>query len=90
MWGKNILRELALLQLKLLKHTLYVNRYTSTDIVYGEVGAYPLEIVVKCRMINHWSRIITGKKYPIELRCFIYAYYSSSSLVITARFGGSV
>ncbi len=51
-WGDNIIREIELLHLKFMKHVLYAHRYTSTDIVYGELGVYPLEITIKCKMIN--------------------------------------
>ncbi len=60
-WGDNIIREIELLNMKFMKHVLYVHRYTSTDIVYGELGVYPLEITIKCKMINYWSRLVTGK-----------------------------
>ena len=43
-WGYDIVRELETLQMRYLKHALYVHRYTSNDIVYGESGMYPLEI----------------------------------------------
>ena len=29
--------------------------------VYGELGRYPIEITIKTRMINCWSRLINGK-----------------------------
>ena len=60
-WGYGTVRELELLQMKFFKHVLYVHKNTSTDIVYGELGAYPLEVIIKCRMINYWSRLILGK-----------------------------
>ena len=28
--------------------------------VYGELGRYPIEIAIKTRMINYWSRLING------------------------------
>ena len=65
-WGNETVRELELLQMKFLKHVLYVHRYTGTDIVYGELGVYPLEISIKCRMINYWTRLITGKNTKLS------------------------
>ncbi len=41
-WGDNIIRD--------LKHGLFVHRYTSTGIVCGELGMYPLEITINCKM----------------------------------------
>ncbi len=35
-WGYNIIREMELMQMRFLKYVLYVNRHTSTDIVYGD------------------------------------------------------
>ena len=51
-WCDNIIREIELLHMKLLKHVLYVHHYTSTHIVYGELGVYPIDIIIKCRMIS--------------------------------------
>lgn len=64
--GDNIIREIELLHMKFLKHVLYVHRYTSTDIIYGELGVYPLDITIKCRMINYWIRIIMGKNTKLS------------------------
>ncbi len=66
-WGDNIIREIELIQLKFMKHVDYVHRYTSTDIVYGELGVYPLEITIKCKMINFSSRLVMGKQHEIKL-----------------------
>ncbi len=33
----------------------------STDIAYDELGKYPIEIIIKTRMIGYWSRLITSK-----------------------------
>ncbi len=51
-WGDNIIREIESLHMKYMKHGLCVHRYTSTDIVYGELGVHPLEITIKCKMRN--------------------------------------
>ncbi len=37
-WGNYIIREISQLQMKFLKHTLYLHKNTNTDIVYGELG----------------------------------------------------
>ena len=41
-WGDNVIREIELVHMKYMNHVLYVHRYTSIDIVYGELGVYPL------------------------------------------------
>ncbi len=49
-----------------MKHVLYVHRYTTTDIVYGELGVYPLVMTIKCKMINFWSRMVMGKNTKLS------------------------
>ncbi len=60
-WGYYVIRELDQLHIKFLKHLLYVHRYTSNDIVYGELGEFPIDIDIKCAMMSFWARLITGK-----------------------------
>ena len=65
--------------MKFLKHLLYVHRRTSTDIIYGELGMYPLEVSIKCRMINYWLRLITGKNTKLSYvmyTCLLQLYRS--------------
>ncbi len=52
-WGNYIIREFSQLQMKFLKHTLYVHKNTSNDIVYGELGEYPVDIYIKCKIIGY-------------------------------------
>ena len=52
-WGHYMVRDLETLQMKYLKQVLCVHKKTSNDIVYGELGVYPLEIHVKTRMIGY-------------------------------------
>ncbi len=70
--GDNIIREIELLHLKFMKNVLRVHRYTSTDIVYRELGVYPLEIAIKCKMIHFWSRLVMGRY--TKLSYVMYSY----------------
>ena len=65
-WGYNIARDVELLQLKYLKHVLFVHSKTCNDVVYGELGVYPLEISIKCRMINFWVKLLNGKNSKLS------------------------
>ena len=51
-WGYSIIREVELVHLKFLKQVLYVHKKTSNDMVYGELGVYPVEIYIKSRMVG--------------------------------------
>ena len=87
-WGYNVIRDMELLHTKFLKHVLFVHGKTSNDIVYGELGVYPLEVDIKCRMINFWVRLITGRNSKLSFlmyRCLLRLYqeglYSSPWLI---------
>ena len=36
-----------------MKHVLYVHKNTSTDVVYGELGEYSIEVIINTRMIGY-------------------------------------
>ncbi len=67
-WAHSVVREIELLHLSFLKHILYVHKRTSNDMVYGELGVYPLNIYIKCKMIGYWARMIYGKETKF---CFV-------------------
>ena len=52
-WGSNIARELKRLHMKFLHHVLYLHKNTSTDVVYGELGEYSIEVIINTRMIGY-------------------------------------
>ncbi len=75
-WSDCTIREIELLHMKFLKHVLYIHRYTGTKIVYGELGVYPLDITIKCKVINYWSRLVMEKNTNTKLvtQCIIVYY----------------
>ena len=44
-----------------LRSIIQARKSNPLFIVYGELGRYPIEITIKTRMINYWSRLINGK-----------------------------
>ena len=65
-WGHNVVRDMELLHMKFLKHVLFVHKKTSNDIVYGELGVYPLEVNINCRMVNSWVKLLGGKNSKLS------------------------
>ncbi len=65
-WGNYVIREMELLQIKYFKQVLCVHKRTSTDIVYGELGVYPIGVQIKCQMIGYWVRILSGKNTKLS------------------------
>jgi hypothetical protein len=51
--------------LQFLKRILGVRVTTPNCLVYGELGRYPLDINIKCRMLCFWSRLITPILYEL-------------------------
>lgn len=45
---------------------LFVHRKTSNDICYGELGVNPLDVIINCRMLNFWARLITCKRSKLS------------------------
>jgi len=57
-WGYENTDILESLHLKFCKYVLGVNRSTTNNMVYGELGRYPLKISIEVRMINFWARLL--------------------------------
>ena len=57
-------------------HTGFLRRITRTKkctplyMLYGELGRYPIEIIIKSRMVNFWNRIITGKQEKLSYKLY--------------------
>lgn len=58
-WGSENCAILEKIQLKFCKHILGLKSSTPNCMVYGETGQYPLQIVIKQRLISYWAKIIT-------------------------------
>ncbi len=74
-WSYDTIGELEILHMKFLKHILYTQENTSTDVVYGELGEYSIEVIINNRMIDYWARLITGKVTKLSsvmYQCLVY------------------
>ena len=52
--------------LQFYKIILHFKKSTSNNILYGELGRFPSDILIKARMIGFWKRVITGKQDKIS------------------------
>ena len=59
--------------LDFFKYVLSVNKFTSAMMVYGELGATPLNVDIKSRMLTFWARLCSGDKHKIPNT--IYSLY---------------
>ena len=64
-WGNSNVDILDKLYLKYLKMIMGVQGKTCNNMVYGELGRFPLEIHIKKRAIGFWARLLTNKETKI-------------------------
>ena len=60
-WGFEKLHMIEKVHIEFLRSIIRVNKSTPLYMIHGELGRYPLEIYIKCKMIGYWSRLILGK-----------------------------
>ena len=58
------------IHLQFLKSIFKLKKSTPNVMVYGEFGRYPLEILVKIRMVKFWFKLLSGKNTKIA--CTMY------------------
>ena len=84
-WGENKGVEiLEKLHLKFLKYVLKVKQNTCNNMVYGELGRFPLNVAIKKRIIGYWGSLLLGKQsklskimYDCLLCLYVSGVYSS-------------
>ena len=78
MWGfgnNDIIRKL---QLKYYKIVLKVRKSTPSNMVFGEIGKYPVDVAIKNRMMNYWFRLVlpenASKLSSLVYKCLYMMY----------------
>ena len=59
-WGFENVTIIEKIHLKFLKRIMGVRSSTPNFMVYGETGRYPLEINIKIRLLNFWSKLLVN------------------------------
>ncbi len=62
-WGYEDLGLLERLHLKFCKILLKLSKYTASCMLYNELGRFPMETLVKSRLINFWAKIVCTDVY---------------------------
>ena len=78
-WGCEKLHIIERFQLQFLKCILNLKKSTPNVMVYGETGIYPIEILVKCRLVKYWAKIISPHKKSLTQELYNVLLYKSST-----------
>ena len=66
-WGQGKNSVIERVHMKFCKLLLRVKKSTPDYMIYGELGRYPLNINIKLRIINFWSKLIHGKQEKLHV-----------------------
>ena len=58
LWGFTNLDIIERVHLKFCKLLLNLKKSTPNYMVYGELGAYPMSVSIKLRIVNYWSKLV--------------------------------
>jgi hypothetical protein len=72
-WGFRIYEFAQKLQVKFYKMVFHVRQSTPSMFLFGELGKYPAEVNIQCRMLNFWYKLIS-KDNDHKLSSLMYRF----------------
>lgn len=69
-WGYDNNDMLEKLHLRFCKYILNVKKSTSSIMVYGELGRFPVDITIKVQMVSYWAKLITGDESKLSVMLY--------------------
>lgn len=75
-WGFENLEMIEKVQNDFLRKITLSKKSTPLYMLLGELGRYPLEIIIKARMVGFWNRIIHGKETKLSFllyQCLLHS-----------------
>ena len=78
-WGFVNTDLIERLHLKFCKLLMCVKKSTPNYMVYGELGAYPMDIYIKIRMLGYWAKLLSQKDDKLS-KVFYNLLYNKYSL----------
>lgn len=90
-WGFGNLGVIEKVHLRFCKLISSLKQTTPNFIVYGELGRYPLSIIIKTRIVKYWTQLLTGKqtKYCVILYKLLLTKCFNSGITIFDECGMS-
>lgn len=62
LWGVGNIEAIERVQLKYYKYVLNLKKSTPSNMIYGELGVYPLYIDIQTRIISFWTKLIESSE----------------------------
>ena len=69
-WGFENTNILEKLHLSYCKQLLQLKKSTGNMFVYGELGRYPLSVIISTKMISYWHTMATGKETKLNTKLY--------------------
>lgn len=78
-WGFGDLSILEKVHTDFLKYILNVKKSTPHVMIYGELGRFPISLVIKKKVIKFWSNLLLGKGSKLSYRLYSILFNDSST-----------
>ena len=88
--GFENLHVIEKIHLDFLKSILKMKKCTPHVMVNGEFGRYPLEILVKVRMVKYWCKLVRGKYSKISNRLYKLLYYLHKNNIYLSKWTSAI
>ena len=69
-WGYENVDIIQRVQNKFYRATLKLKKSTPSYMIMGELGKYPIDIIIKSKMIGYWLRLINGSHDKISYKIY--------------------
>ena len=80
-WGFENKESIEKVHLQFCKNILKVRSSTPNYMVYGELGRYPMEVMVKCKIVLFWNNLLCESN---KLSSILYKLMLNQFLMILA------
>ena len=78
-WGFGDLSSVEKVHTEFMKYNLNVKQSTSHDMLYGELGRFPLSLIIKTKIMKFWSNLLLGKPSKLSYRLYFILYNDANA-----------
>ena len=71
-FGFEDIKILEKIHCSFLRRITKAKKSTPLNFLYGELGRYPISVIVETRMLNFWTRLVSGKQSKLSHRIYTF------------------